>query len=105
MSIIDYIRYILFCWKNEKIKLKLDLKSKMDETLFHFTDLITMIKSLQEIEILKKILLKGKQKRIFHSTLINSFNDRIGSLIIYNLLNSEKNEQNKNGFNLSLGKE
>jgi hypothetical protein len=93
-SIFDFFKYYLSCKRYEKIQMKLDLKKKIEETLFHFTDLITLIKSFQEIEIMKSISLDDKKKKIFQSNFNSAFNNRIGYSLIHVLLNQDKNSPN-----------
>ncbi len=64
------------------------LKDRIEETLLYYTDLLTLIKKIQELEILKSITLDIKRKRNFYSKVSKAFNKKIGNSLIYSLINS-----------------
>ena len=70
------------------MELKFNLKNKIEETVFNFTDLINLIKNFQEIEILKSMFIDPKKKIIFNSLFNNAFNNKIGISLIQILLSN-----------------
>ncbi len=86
LNTFEYIKYYLCCIRKESIKLKLEFLRKLEETLYESTDIIHIISSFQQIEILKSIYLKGRYKSSFNTMFDNAFNSKIGISLIQNLI-------------------